>query len=286
MKLNRLLPAGRSAWGGIALYISCIGIFSGCSGDGTIAGVGSGGTGSLLASISGKVADGYLVNATVFLDKNGNYRLDAGEPATVTDSNGAYKLSVDVADVGKYPIVAQAIKDVTIDKDTDRTVAGSFVLSIPKESVSGTVSNNFISPITSQIRELLETGLYTTMQQAADSLRSRMELPAGTDLMSDFVAENNPAMHTVARNIATIMGNQMDNVIGASGAATTVDVNRYRGMMGTIFSNMASVNSQGGVSTINGVLTTVLPQISPTLTGQPYKNMSTAFKGSMGGDKH
>ena len=57
------------------------GIISGCSG--------SGSTGTSTTSVTGKVADGYLVNATVFLDKNSNYQLDQGEPFTTTDQNGA-----------------------------------------------------------------------------------------------------------------------------------------------------------------------------------------------------
>jgi hypothetical protein len=273
----------------VVLLLLILPIIAGCqnTGDFTSAGVGTGGTGSLAKILSGTVADGYLVNATVFLDKNGNYQLDDGEPSTVTDGIGAYKLNVDAADVGRYPIVALAIKGVTIDKDTNQIVASSFVLSIPKESVSGTVSNNFISPITSQLREMLETGLYPTIQQATDHLRTRMELPAGTEMLSDFVADNNTAMHTAARNMATVMGNQMEYVVaGSNGTITAVDVNRYRSMMGTIFSNMPSIISQNGISTINNTLTTVLSGIPPTKTGQPYQNMSTAFKGTAGGDKH
>jgi len=269
---------------------------TGGTGSSIIAGVGTGGTGSLAKIISGSVADGYLVNATVFLDRNGNYQLDADEPVTVTDANGAYKLSIDQADVGKHPIVAMAIRGVTIDKDTNQTITNSFVLSIPKEGVSSTVSNNFISPITSQLREMLETGLFTSMQQASETLRTKMGLPAGTDIFSDFMANNNNnsamnTMHTIAQNMATVMGNQMNQVLATNGTTTTVDVNRYRGMMGTIFSNISSVragNSQPSISNLNNTMTMVVSSIPPTKIGQPYQNMSTAFKSTMGmgGGKH
>ena len=89
---------------------------------GIIAGCGNSGTNTPITSISGKVADGYLVGATVFLDKNSNYQLDSGEPSATTDLNGGYTLMVDPADVGKYPIVAIAIKGVTVDKDTGTAV--------------------------------------------------------------------------------------------------------------------------------------------------------------------
>ena len=262
------------------VFLFLASIMAGCGG------VGTGGTGSFTASISGKVADGYLVNATVFLDKNGNYQLDAGEPFTTTDVNGNYKLNVDPADIGKYPIVALAIKGVAIDKDTTQAVTNSFLLSMPKDIVSGTLTNNFISPVTSQLREIMETGIYSTMQQAKDALRSKMGLPVGTDVMADYIAGGQTDMHTAAQNIATLMGNQMGQVLGSNGSTVTVDVNRYRGMMGTIFSNMSTVRGPGaqtGMSNLNITMTEVLSNTPPTVLGQPYRNMSTAFRGMMGG---
>ncbi len=256
---------------------------------GLIAGCGGGGsTPATSATVSGAVADGYLVGATVFLDKDGNYRLDAGEPTTTTDANGAYMLIVDPADVGNYPIVAMAIKGVTIDKDSNLPVQNSYILSMPKESVSGTVSSNFISPMSTQIRELMATDKYT-MQQAMDQLRAQLGLPVGLNMMADYMTyPNDPNyrdMHTAAQNMASLMGSQMTQVLSTSGSTTTVDVNRYRGMMGTIFSNMSSIrgsnpNSQAAMSNLMGTMMADLQSITP---GQPFRNMSTSFRGGMMG---
>jgi hypothetical protein len=262
-----------------------------------IAGCGSGTSSSAPASnssttsISGKVADGYLVNATVFLDKNKNYQLDAGEPSAATDTNGAFSLNIDPADVGKYPIVALATKGVTIDKDTNVPVTSTYVLSMHAVAVtsttggvSGTVSN-FISPMSSQIRELMETGKYATMQAAMDALSTKLGLAAGTDMMDDYIAANNTIMHTAAQNMAGLMGSQMALVMSTKGSTTTVDVNRYRGMMGTIFSNMSAVRGSGpttqtAMTNLIGSMMTNLPSITP---GQPFRNMSAAFRGGMMG---
>ena len=250
---------------------------------GIIAGCGSGSSTSTPAtSISGKVADGYLVGATVFMDKNGNYLLDSGEPSTTTDANGAYALNVDPSDVGKYPIVAMATIGVTIDKDTGLPVTGSYVLSMPATAISGTVNSNFISPMSSQLREMMETGKYATMQDAMDALRTKLGLPAGTNVMIDYMAANNSTMHDAARNMASLMGSQMGQVFGANGSGAAVDVNRYRGMMGTIFSNISSVkgpNAQPAMSNLMGSMMSNLPNITP---GQPFRNMSVAFRGGMG----
>ncbi len=256
---------------------------------GLIAGCGGGGsTPATSATVSGAVADGYLVGATVFLDKDGNYRLDAGEPTTTTDANGAYTLIVDPADVGNYPIVAMAIKGVTIDKDSNLPVQNSYILSMPKESVSGTVSSNFISPMSTQIRELMATDKYT-MQQAMDELRAQLGLPVGVNMMADYMTYPNDAnyrdMHIAAQNMASLMGSQMTQVLSTSGSTTTVDVNRYRGMMGTIFSNMSSIrgsnsNSQSAMSNLMGTMMADLQNMTP---GQPFRNMSTSFRGGMMG---
>ena len=235
-------------------------------------------------AIAGKVADGYLVGATVFLDKNGNYQMDAGEPFAITDQNGNYSMNIDSADLGKYPIVAMAIKGVTIDKDTGAAVTNSFVLSMPATAMSGTVSSNFISPMSSQVREMMETGKYTTMQQAMADLSAKLNMPASSNMLIDYMAANNTTMHTAAQNVASLMGSQMAQVMsGTSVANTTVDVNRYRGMMGTIFSNMSSIkgsNSQSGMTTLINNMMTNLPNIP---AGQPFHNMSAAFRGGMMG---
>lgn len=295
-----------------AAAVITLGIIAGCSGSDM---GGSGMTMSTPATttVSGKVADGYLVGATVFLDKNRNYLLDSGEPNTTSDGSGAYTLNIDPADVGKYPIVALAIKDVTVDLDTSQPVQSSYVLSMhavsvtsaAADSVTGSVSN-FISPMSTQIRELMETGKYETVQQAAEELRAQLGMPAGMNMLADYVRlgsassadpnrANYQAMHQAARNMASLMGGQMQQVMGAGASAATaanaasaapVDVDRYRGMMGTIFSNISSVkgpNVQSEMTTLMGTMTSNLSGMPMSAPGQPFRNMSSAFRGGMGG---
>ena len=265
------------------LTIISAGIIAGCGGSGS-----STPASTTPASVSGTVADGYLYKATVFLDKNVNYQLDAGEPSAITDQNGAYTLTVDPADVGQYPIVALATAGVTIDMDDPtQPIQNSYLLCIPKTAISGTVSN-YISPLSSQLREMLETGLYT-MEQAKDQLRTQLGLPVGTDVMANYMANQNnanyQAMHNAARNMAALMGSQAAQVMTGSGTGTTVDVNRYRGMMGTIFCNMSSLrgsNTQSAISGLTGTMTSTLSGMTP---GQPFRNMSTAFRGGRGGGR-
>lgn len=245
------------------------------------AGVGTGGTGTIV--VIGKVADGYLANATVFLDKNGNYRLDSGEPSTTTDANGSYALTLDSADVGKYPVVVIALSGATIDKDNSLTVPNSYLLSLPKESVSGLAAANFISPVSTQLREMLETGLYASLQHAADVLRTKLGLPAGTNMAADFIVGNNSAMHVTAQNMATLMGNQAELVLGSSYATaqSPVDINRYRGMMGAVFNNLSSIRKPYDptrMTDLSNALSTTINKIPPPPAGEPFHNMSSSYR--------
>lgn len=290
MNTSSLLHHAGRAWQLVIVPLFIGVVASGCSIEGgtTTAGVGTGGTGSVAKTVSGTVADGYLVNATVFLDRNGNYRLDSDEPFTTTDSNGAYALKIDQSDLGKYAIVALAIKGDTVDKDRNKPVANSFILSLPKEGVNERFSNCFISPVTSQLREMLETGTYSTLQEATEILRQKMGMPVGTDLLSDYMIPGDRALHVTAQNLASLMGRQMDNVMLSTDSAPAADVNRYRGMMAMLFSNMSSV--KGGtndtdLTRIHDTITMVVTNIPRTHDGKAYQNMSTFYRPVKGPEK-
>ena len=256
---------------------------------GLIAGCGGGGsTPAASATVSGAVADGYLVGATVFLDKNGNYQLDACEPSTTTDANGACSLTVDPADIGKYPIVAMAIKGQTIDKDTNQTVANNYLLSMPAIAVSGTVSSNFISPMSTLMREKMAANPNMTMNDAITQLRNQMNLQVGIDMMADYVAASKSGtnaaqyqtMHTTAQQMAGVMAGQASLVVNGS----SVNLNRYRGMMATINSNMTAIasNVTNGLDMNSAFMTGMMSQMQTQLgvmsTTGGFVNYSGMFR--------
>ena len=255
-----------------------VGLIAGCGG--------SGSTPASSAAVSGKVADGYLVGATVFMDKNNNYQLDAGEPHTTTDANGAYTLmNVDPADVGKYPIVAMAIKGQTTDLETG-PVSDSYVLSMPAAAVFGMHSSNFISPMSTLIREKMSpipNRPAMTLTEAMAQLRNQMNLPAGIDMMADYVAGSQPGtmnatqyqtMHVNAQKMAGLMAGQAGLVMPGN----VMNLNRYRGMMGTINSNMPAIAVNAISSTfMTGMMTQMQAQLGAMpMTG--FTNYSGLFR--------
>lgn len=233
MRTNNV-PGNRSAWWLLAACFITAAVVAGC-GQSTIAGVGTGGTGSVAKPVSGNVADGYLINAAVFLDKNGNDQLDTGEPTTTTDENGAYTLTIDSADIGKFPIVAHAVKGVTIDKDTNQAVANGYILSLPKEIVSDSADSNFISPISTWIHKTMTANPDRNLPDVLSQLRITMNLPGGMNMLADYVhlgsasstdpnRDNYRIMHTAAQNMVPLLaqGKPFRNI------STSI-----RGMMGT-----------------------------------------------------
>lgn len=257
-----------------AVTIIAAALLAGCGG-------GGGSTTPTTATVAGKVADGYLVNAVVFMDKNGNYTLDVGEPNTVTDTNGGYTLTIDPADVGQYPIVARAIAGTTVDKDTNTAVAFSYIMSLPKESVTGTVSSNFVSPMSTQLREMMESGSYASMQAAMIDLRTRLGVSAGTNIMGDYIAGQNNTLHIAAQNMAQLMGEQQTLMFRNYSGANRLDVTRYRGMMGAIFSNMSAVRTGTQMPQMTSGMTSNLSNIT---TGMPSQNMPSFTSGMTWGN--
>ncbi len=249
--------------------------------------------------IAGAVADGYLVNATVFLDRNRDYQLNQGEVSTTTKADGSYQLIIDTTDLDsngklKYPVVALAIAGTTYDLDdpTHTPLKSSYVMSMHAVSVTPSVSgevtgsvNNFISPISTQIREMMETGKYDNIQSAMADLRIKLGMPTETNLLQDYMAAKHVGMHTAAQNIANVMGLKTAQVIESGGTTPTVHVERYRGMVGAIFSNMSSIrgaNAPTKMPELANMMTPALDRIPIPKGGMPYRNMSSAFRGGMG----
>ena len=105
---------------------------------------GSSDSSSALTTITGKVADGYLVGAKVCLDLNLDSYCGSDEPSAVTETGGVYSLTASPSAFASYPIVAN-IDVFVVDEDDNKTVAQDYTLSaVPGEK--------FISPISTMVR--------------------------------------------------------------------------------------------------------------------------------------
>lgn len=260
-KAVKILAAGALA--------ATVGIIAACGGGGS--------SSSDTTTVSGTVADGYLKDAEVFLDMNGNYQRDAGEPWAMSGDHGHYSFQVSSGDAGQYPVVCRVIAGTTVDEDTNTAVTGSYVMSAP----AGTTA--FISPMSTLLREKMEADPTMTMEQAMTQLRNQLNLAAGPNMLADYIAGTDTAydtIHEVARQMATLMAQQSSLVMPGG----VVSRERYRAMMGQINLEMPYITDNvvsdpadvvRTMDTIRQEMMTYLGQISPMGT---FTNYSAMFR--------
>jgi hypothetical protein len=151
------------------------------------------------ASVSGVVADGYLVNATVFSDRNGDMIWTEGEPKTTTGAGGQYTLTG--VDVDKNRINVMVEAGVTVDEDNGIPVAKSYVLMAPVGK------SDFISPLTTMVQGLIEKG--KTFSEAEAFIKGELGMPS-VDLFANYMADSTTAdaeLHAIAQVLAVSFGN-------------------------------------------------------------------------------
>lgn len=99
------------------------------------------------STTNGRLVDGPIYNAQVFLDKNGDGDHDAGEPIGYSDANGYYTLS----EAGPYQVVA-------LPGGID-TVTGQVIQFTMKAPAGSTI----VSPLTTLVAELGEAAVKTML---------------------------------------------------------------------------------------------------------------------------
>ncbi|MCG3744975.1 hypothetical protein EXA18_16180 [Vibrio cincinnatiensis] len=104
------------------LAVSLAGIITGCGGSG-------GDSGSDTSALKAQIIDGYLVNAEVYVDRNGNKVADEDEKLEGTTNAEGY---ISLAESDKdYVLIARAVAGQTFDTDKGGTITASFELAAP-----------------------------------------------------------------------------------------------------------------------------------------------------------
>lgn len=163
-----------------------------------------------MASVPVTVIDGAIRNATVCLDKNQNGVCDSGEPSGKTDAAGNVTLQVEIADAGKYPILAIAGTDA-VDVDHG-PVTVPFTMKAPADKPS------VVSPLTTLVQSVVESS-GTTSAAAETSIKS--QLGVNVSLFDDFTKNTSAAGQnagTIARMV--VVTNQQQSTALASALGT------------------------------------------------------------------
>lgn len=174
-------------------------------------------------SYGGKVIDGYVSGATVFLDLNVNAALDANEPSAVSKAGGQFDLNLTEAQAAclAYVPVVVDVPVGAVDEDLG-AVTEAYQMTLPPtfEAVSTDAGLN-VTPLTSAVWSALraEQGGSTPLscEQLKDNevkiadLASKLESAIGNlvthynlseaQIFSDFVSENDMEAKDKAQEI-------------------------------------------------------------------------------------
>ena len=171
-------------------------------------------------SQSGKVADGYLVDAKVCLDINDNKICDDGEPADMSAAGGIYSIDATDEQLDAHSILVEVIPGTTIDEDAPNTaIENAYTLTAPKGEAA------FISPLTTMLQAKIESDSSIDAGQASISILTSLGLENTTvSLLEDYIdakdnlgnttelQENYTILHKVAQVTAQSMGANLDAI--------------------------------------------------------------------------
>lgn len=179
---------------------------------------------------TGRAIDGYLKNARVWLDLDGDgqyskgpldvtlangdtHRLDEGEPTAMTTAGGRFSLDLAEFQVGlskgkdldprDYPLYALALPGKTMEETHSGEVP------VPRAylmSASPGVTN--VTPLTTLARFRAKVAGQASMGSENAALADSAELN-GVNLLQDYVQANNEKAHAYARALARFMASQI-----------------------------------------------------------------------------
>jgi len=163
-------------------------------------------------TVSGIVMDGYLKDATVFLDLNDNGVYDSGEPTALTDASGAYSFNAASADISAHAVIAIATPGVTVDMDNPLApITSRYTLTSPVGK------NTVISPITTLVAAKINSGLSVAAAEAAVKTDLGM---TSIDVYKNYIDAKKTdttyqQLHNLAAATAKVLMNVESTTIGA-----------------------------------------------------------------------
>ncbi len=120
----------------------------------------SGSSGSSAPTASGTVVDGYIVNATVFQDLNGNSIFDAGEPNTTTDALGNFDITLDASNP-----TAKLVSIGGVDSSTGQAFTGT---------LTAPAGSEVITPLTTLVQSLVEASADSDTPLTVDEANAQL----------------------------------------------------------------------------------------------------------------
>ncbi|MDP5253560.1 MULTISPECIES: hypothetical protein [unclassified Vibrio] len=183
----------------LAIGVSASSLLVGCGSDSD-----SDSSSASTSTYSVKAIDGYLVDAQVWLDVNGDYQLSEGEPMAMSEAGGVANLDVSsVTDYLSYPILVKAIAGQTTD-ESEGEISQGFVMSAPPGEDS-------VTPLSTLVHMTMEKTDSSSMtdeeiEQLKASAISQVAAQLGLDsdeVLGDFIENQVDSAAYVAVNLVT-----------------------------------------------------------------------------------
>lgn len=191
---------------------------------------GSGGSssdgGNASTTLTGKVIDGYISGATVFLDLNFNGKLDEGEPSAITGENGDFNLEVNdtLSECSQYVPTVTHVPVGAIDSDhPDTPITEAYTMVSPPSFAMSTDEDLLnLTPLTSIVWDSVEKELASTgttlscdtivaQEHLRDDITTRLEQQeirvaqrynvTVDELYSDYVESGDTDLHQLAQDL-------------------------------------------------------------------------------------
>lgn len=178
-----------------------------------LVGCGGGDGGNTTSTYSITTIDGYLKNAQVWLDLDGDFLLDNNEPSALSGENGVADLDVtDIINPEQYPVVVQAIAGKTIDIGDDvqnpannAPIDISYMMSAPAGETDITPLSTLVHVILEQYiasanRELSDAEIKLIKTKAVAQVAKLLGIP-NDKVLGDFIKEENNEIAFAAENL-------------------------------------------------------------------------------------
>jgi hypothetical protein len=161
-------------------------------------------------TIEGHVIDGYIANATVFIDTNNNGLQDSSELSTTTDNSGRYRFNLTSEGYGK--IVVACFDSSSADTDNDSVLATDVDFCMSSVDITNYTNQAVvhISPFTHLTQMQINSGLSYT--EAKDNITASLtDLTTTVAVTDDYVAKERFAQNRPLSNLARLMGKYLQN---------------------------------------------------------------------------
>ncbi|GAB3233788.1 hypothetical protein [Pseudaeromonas pectinilytica] len=148
---------------------------------------------STQTTLQATAIDGYLRNALVWLDVNGNNLLDSDEPNARSGEGG--KVTLDVSGIenpGSYRLLVQAVAGETVD-ETRGAITQSFTLSAPPGVAE-------VTPLSTLVDQKMQQDPTLDRDAAAAAIATDLGLQP-EQVLGDFIASNDIEVQVYAVNL-------------------------------------------------------------------------------------